>query len=61
MRAAAVRFALANHLVAAAVLGPRSTEQLEQLVREVGSGPTYIPDADLAALPRALSRVGIST
>jgi aryl-alcohol dehydrogenase-like predicted oxidoreductase len=61
MRAAAVRFALANHLVAAAVLGPRSTLQLEQLVREVGSGPTYIPDPDLAALPRALSRVGIWT
>jgi aryl-alcohol dehydrogenase-like predicted oxidoreductase len=61
MRAAAVRFALANHLVAAVVLGPRSTLQLEQLVREVGSGPTYLPDPDLAALPRALSRVGIST
>jgi aryl-alcohol dehydrogenase-like predicted oxidoreductase len=61
MRAAAVRFALANHLVTAAVLGPRSVGQLEQLVREVGSGPTYIPDVDLAALPRALSRVGIST
>jgi len=36
-------------------------EQLEQLVREVGSGPTYLSDADLAALPRALSRVGIAT
>jgi aryl-alcohol dehydrogenase-like predicted oxidoreductase len=61
MRAAAVRFALANHLVAAVMLGPRSTLQLEQLVREVGSGPTYLSDSDLAALPRALSRVGIST
>jgi aryl-alcohol dehydrogenase-like predicted oxidoreductase len=61
MRAAAVRFALANHLVAAVVLGPRSVLQLEQLVREVGAGPTYLPDSDLSALPRALSRVGIST
>jgi aryl-alcohol dehydrogenase-like predicted oxidoreductase len=61
MRAAAIRFALANHLVTAAILGPRSTLQLEQLVREVGSGPTYLSDPDLAALPRALSRVGIST
>jgi aryl-alcohol dehydrogenase-like predicted oxidoreductase len=59
LRAAAVRFALANHLVCAAVLGPRSVEQLEQLVREVGSGPVYLPDEDLAALPRALSRVGV--
>ena len=61
MRAAAVRFVLANHLVGSAVLGPRSVEQLEQLVREVGSGPTYLADSDLAALPRSLSRVGIST
>jgi aryl-alcohol dehydrogenase-like predicted oxidoreductase len=61
MRAAAVRFALANHLVSATVLGPRGVTQLEQLVREVGSGPTYLPDSDLAALPRALSRFGIST
>jgi aryl-alcohol dehydrogenase-like predicted oxidoreductase len=61
MRAAAVRFALTNHLVSAAVLGPHSVTQLEQLVREVGAGPTYLPDSDLSALPRALSRVGIST
>jgi aryl-alcohol dehydrogenase-like predicted oxidoreductase len=59
MRAAAVRFALANHLVSAVVLGPRSVQQLEELVREVGSGPTYLVDSDLEALPRALSRVGI--
>ncbi len=61
LRAAAVRFALANHLVTAAVLGPRTVEQLEQLIREVGSGPTYLPDPDLAALPRALSRIGVAT
>jgi aryl-alcohol dehydrogenase-like predicted oxidoreductase len=61
LRAAAVRFVLANHLVSAAVLGPRTIEQLEQLVREVGSGPVYLADSDLAALPRALSRAGIPT
>jgi len=60
-RAAAVRFVLANHLVSAVLLGPRSVEQLEQLIRETGSGPTYLSDPDLAALPRALSRVGIAT
>jgi aryl-alcohol dehydrogenase-like predicted oxidoreductase len=61
MRSAAVRFALANHLVSGAVLGPRTVEQLEQLVREVGSGPVYLSDVDLTALPRSLSRVGIQT
>ncbi len=61
LRGAAVRFVLANHLVSSAVLGPRSVEQLEQLVRETGAGPRYIPDEDLAALPRTLSKVGILT
>jgi len=60
MRAAAVRFVLANPHVSAAVLGPRTEEQLTQLVRETGSGPRYLPDADLAELPKALERVGIS-
>lgn len=59
MRAAAVRFVLANHLVSAAVLGPRTVEQLEQLVRETGGGPRYLADDDLRQLPRALDRVGI--
>ena len=61
MRAAAVRYVLANHLVSSAVLGPRTVEQLEQLVRETGAGPRYLSDEDLAALPRALSKVGIQT
>lgn len=59
MRAAAVRFVLANSIVSSAILGPRSVEQAEQLVREVGGGPRYLPDDALASLPRALSKVGI--
>jgi len=59
LRGAAVRFVLANHLVSSAVLGPRTVEQLEQLVRETGGGPRYLPDDDLRQLPRALDRVGI--
>lgn len=59
LRGAAVRFVLANHLVSAAVLGARTVEQLEQLVRETGGGPRYLPDDDLRQLPRALDRVGI--
>ncbi|MBX3206706.1 MAG: aldo/keto reductase [Labilithrix sp.] len=61
LRGAAVRFALANHLVSAAVLGPRTKEQLEQLVRETGGGPRYLPDDDLRQLPRALDKVGIQS
>jgi aryl-alcohol dehydrogenase-like predicted oxidoreductase len=60
LRSAAVRFVLANQLVSCAVLGPRTVEQLEQLVREVGMGPVYLPDDDLSQLPRMLERVGIA-
>ena len=61
LRGAAVRFALANHLVSSAILGPRTKEQLEQLVRETGGGPRYLLDDDLRQLPRALDKVGIHT
>lgn len=61
LRGAAVRFALANHNVSAAVLGPKSKEQLEQLVRETGGGPRYLHDDDLRQLPRALDKIGIHT
>lgn len=60
LRGAAVRYALANHLVSSAVLGARTKEQLEQLVRETGGGPRYLPDTDLRQLPRILERVGIA-
>jgi aryl-alcohol dehydrogenase-like predicted oxidoreductase len=59
MRAAAVRFVLANNIVSSAVLGPRTVEQLEDIVREVGMGPIYLRDEDLMRIPRALQAVGI--
>jgi len=59
MRAAAVRFVLANNIVSCAVLGPRSVEQLEDIVREVGMGPVYLRDEDLMRIPRVLQAVGI--
>jgi aryl-alcohol dehydrogenase-like predicted oxidoreductase len=61
LRGASVRFALANHLVSAAVLGPRTKEQLVELVRETGGGPRYLHDDDLRRLPRALDKVGIQS
>lgn len=59
LRGAAVRYALANHLVSAAVLGPRSVLQLEQLVREAGKGPPYLEEEKLASLPVRLAEMGI--
>jgi aryl-alcohol dehydrogenase-like predicted oxidoreductase len=61
LRAAAVRYVLANNLVTSAVLGPRSVQQLEDVVREVGMGPVYLRDQDLMRIPRALEAVGIES
>jgi aryl-alcohol dehydrogenase-like predicted oxidoreductase len=61
MASAAVRFVLANSVVSSAVLGPRSVAQLEDIVREVGMGPLYLRDADLARVPRALEAAGIES
>ena len=61
LRGAAVRFVLSHHLVTTAVLGPKNVTQLEQLVRETGSGPRYLPDEALRALPQALERLGIDS
>jgi aryl-alcohol dehydrogenase-like predicted oxidoreductase len=59
LRAAALRFVLANGVVTSAVLGPRSVTQLNQLVTEAGDGPPYLPDEALAALPARLEAVGV--
>jgi len=59
LRGAAVRFVLASHVVTCAVLGPRTVEQLEQLVRETGGGPRYLKDDDLVQLYRELEKVGV--
>ena len=59
VRAAALRFALANNLVSSAVLGPRTVAQLEQLVREAGEGPPYLRDTALAELSARLRAVGV--
>lgn len=61
LRGAAVRFVLANPIVSTVALGPRTIEQLEQLVRETGMGPRYVPDDQLMRLPRVLSKAGILT
>ncbi len=61
LRAAAVRFVLANQLVTSAVLGPRSVAQLDQLVREAGLGPPYLRDTALAELSARLRAAGVPT
>jgi aryl-alcohol dehydrogenase-like predicted oxidoreductase len=58
MRAGALRYVLANSLVSSAVLGPRSSLQLDQLVREAGKGTPYLAPDALSALEARLEEVG---
>lgn len=59
LRAAAVRFVLASHVVSSAVLGPKSEEQLKEIVREVGAGPRYMSDDDIREVYRVLEHAGV--
>ena len=61
MRAAAVRYVLANGIVSTAVLGPKNVAQLEQIVRETETAPPYLSDDALARLPRELAQAGVPT
>lgn len=58
LRAAALRFVLANPVVSSAVIGPRNRVQLDQLVRDAGQGPEYLPPSSLTRLRDQLVRVG---
>jgi aryl-alcohol dehydrogenase-like predicted oxidoreductase len=61
LRAAALRFVLANEMVSSAVLGPKSVVQLEQLVREAGTEPPYLATDALTQLANDLARAGLVT
>jgi len=59
LRSAALRFALANPKVSCAVLGPRSRVQLDQLVREAGTGPEYLPAGVAERARDQVARLGV--
>jgi aryl-alcohol dehydrogenase-like predicted oxidoreductase len=59
LRSAALRYVLSNRSVSSAVIGPRSSLQLDQLVREAGKGPPYLADDALGALRNRLRQVGV--
>jgi len=60
LRAAALRYVLQNSLVSSTVIGPRSSLQLDQLVREAGKGPPYLPAGELGALEGRLRELGVN-
>lgn len=60
LRAAALRFALSETALSSVVLGPRSTLQLDQLVRDAGKDPPYLDDDSRKAILNRLANVGIT-
>jgi aryl-alcohol dehydrogenase-like predicted oxidoreductase len=59
-RAGALRFALHNEQVSSVVIGPRSTVQLDQLVREAGQGAPYLSEEKLTRLTTRLTELGVN-
>jgi aryl-alcohol dehydrogenase-like predicted oxidoreductase len=59
MRAAALRYVLEQPAISSVVIGPRSTLQLDQLVRDAGKQPPYLQEGAKASLERRLANVGI--
>lgn len=59
LRAVALRWVLSHDLISAAILGPRSCLQLDQLVREAGKGPPYLPAGSLESLHTRLQALGV--
>jgi aryl-alcohol dehydrogenase-like predicted oxidoreductase len=60
LRSVALRFVLSNPIVTSAVLGPRSSAQLDQLVREAGVSPPYLPLVLHRDLVRRLKTAGLA-
>ncbi len=59
LRAVALRYVLSEPLVSSAVLGPRKTAQLDQLVRDAGKDTEYLPEGLREALEIRVRHVGV--
>ncbi len=58
LRSAAIRWVLQHTEVSTAVIGPRTVQQLDQLVRDIGKGPPYLPEDSLTGLETRLQDLG---
>ena len=59
LRSVALRWVLNHPEVCTAVIGPRNAQQLDQLVREMGQGPPYLPADELSSLDMRLMDLGV--
>ena len=60
LRSAALRFVLSSEHVSAAVLGPRSAIQLDQLLRDAGKEPPYLTPEAVGALLMRMDHLQVS-
>jgi aryl-alcohol dehydrogenase-like predicted oxidoreductase len=59
LRTVAVRYVLANPLVSSAIIGPRKSAQLDQLVRDAGKERRYFPEGGLESLENRVRGIGV--
>jgi len=60
VRSVAIRYVLDNERVTSAILGPKNVTQLDQLVREAGRMPPYLPRGARAKLETELAAHGVT-
>ena len=59
LRSVALRWVLQHAEISSAVIGPRSVGQLDQLVRDAGTGPPYLPEDALLGMEMRLQDLGV--
>jgi aryl-alcohol dehydrogenase-like predicted oxidoreductase len=59
LRAVALRYVLANPKISCAVVGPRRTAQLLELVRDAGKAPPYMSEDAVSTLEMRIRNVGV--
>jgi aryl-alcohol dehydrogenase-like predicted oxidoreductase len=59
VRAGALRYVLDNENVASAIIGPRSSMQVDQLLRDGSSGPPYLSEERKSRLEERLTELKV--
>jgi aryl-alcohol dehydrogenase-like predicted oxidoreductase len=59
LRAVALRYVLANERVSCAVIGPRKTTQLTELVRDAGKEAPYMSEDQVTTLEMRIRNIGV--
>ncbi len=61
LRSVALRYVLANERISCAVIGPRRSQQLMELVRDAGKGAPYMSEDQVQTLEMRIRNIGVRT